>query len=125
MCVRVGGLMTQQTPAPVRSSRRRLLALAAAASLAAAPLVALSGTAAQAASASTWDRLAVCESTSDWSINSGNGYYGGLQFSLSTWQSYGGTGLPSENSREQQIAIAEKVRDASGGYGAWPVCGKK
>ncbi|KQY56763.1 resuscitation-promoting factor [Nocardioides sp. Root140] len=69
-----------------------------------------------------WDALAQCESGGNWAINTGNGYYGGLQFNLGTWQSYGGTGLPSENSRETQIAIATKVRDASGGYGAWPAC---
>lgn len=72
-----------------------------------------------------WDRLAQCESGGNWSINTGNGYYGGLQFSLGTWQAYGGTGLPSNASREQQIAIAEKVRAASGGYGAWPGCAAK
>ena len=69
-----------------------------------------------------WDQLAQCESGGNWAINTGNGYYGGLQFSLSTWQAYGGTGLPSEHSRETQIAIATKLRDASGGYGAWPHC---
>ena len=69
-----------------------------------------------------WDSLAQCESGGNWAINTGNGYYGGLQFNVGTWQSYGGTGLPSENSRETQIAIATKVRDASGGYGAWPAC---
>ncbi len=69
-----------------------------------------------------WDRLAQCESGGNWAINTGNGYYGGLQFSLSTWRAYGGTGLPSQHSRETQIAIATKLRDASGGYGAWPHC---
>ena len=69
-----------------------------------------------------WDRLAQCESGGNWAINTGNGYYGGLQFNLGTWQANGGTGLPSNASRETQIAIATKVRDASGGYGAWPAC---
>ena len=69
-----------------------------------------------------WDRLAQCESGGNWAINTGNGYYGGLQFNLGTWQAYGGTGLPSQASRETQIAIATKLRDASGGYGAWPAC---
>jgi uncharacterized protein YabE (DUF348 family) len=69
-----------------------------------------------------WDALAGCESGGNWAINTGNGYYGGLQFNLGTWQSYGGSGLPSNASRETQIAIATKVRDASGGYGAWPAC---
>jgi len=69
-----------------------------------------------------WDSLAQCESGGNWAINTGNGYYGGLQFTVGTWQAYGGTGLPSSASRETQIAIATKVRDASGGYGAWPAC---
>jgi uncharacterized protein YabE (DUF348 family) len=72
---------------------------------------------------SIWDRIAACESGGNWSINTGNGYYGGLQFSLSTWQAYGGSGRPDQNSREAQIAVAERVAAAEGGYGAWPVCG--
>jgi uncharacterized protein YabE (DUF348 family) len=71
---------------------------------------------------SVWDRLAQCESGGNWAINTGNGYYGGLQFSLGTWRAYGGPGYPHQQSRETQIAIATKVRDASGGYGAWPAC---
>ena len=72
-----------------------------------------------------WDRIAACESGGNWAANTGNGYYGGLQFNMGTWQAYGGTGRPDQNSREQQIAVAERVRDASGGYGAWPVCGAR
>src|SRR4051794_19413665 len=72
-----------------------------------------------------WDRIAACESGGNWAANTGNGYYGGLQFNLGTWQAYGGSGRPDQNSREQQIAVAERVRDASGGYGAWPVCGSR
>ena len=80
-------------------------------------------TAANFASGSTvWDQLAQCESGGNWAINTGNGYYGGLQFSLSTWQSYGGPGMPHEQSRETQIMIAERVRAATGGYGSWPAC---
>ena len=75
------------------------------------------------ASGSTvWDRLAQCESGGNWAINTGNGYYGGLQFSLSTWRAYGGTGYPHQHSRETQIAVATRLRDAQGGYGAWPHC---
>ncbi|HEY0904451.1 MAG TPA: transglycosylase family protein [Marmoricola sp.] len=73
---------------------------------------------------SVWDRIAQCESGGNWSANTGNGYYGGLQFSLGTWQAYGGQGRPDQNSREQQIAVAERVRAAEGGYGAWPHCGQ-
>jgi uncharacterized protein YabE (DUF348 family) len=69
-----------------------------------------------------WDSLAQCESGGNWAINTGNGYYGGLQFNLGTWQAYGGSGLPSNNSREAQIAVAERVRAATGGYGSWPHC---
>ncbi len=69
-----------------------------------------------------WDRLAQCESGGNWATNTGNGYYGGLQFSLGTWRAYGGSGLPSQNSRETQIAVATRLRNASGGYGAWPAC---
>jgi uncharacterized protein YabE (DUF348 family) len=73
--------------------------------------------------AGVWDQLAQCESGGNWAINTGNGYYGGLQFNLSTWQAYGGSGYPHENSREQQIAVATRLRDANGGsYGSWPAC---
>ncbi|HEV2778103.1 MAG TPA: transglycosylase family protein [Actinophytocola sp.] len=75
-----------------------------------------------------WDRLAQCESGGNWAINTGNGYYGGLQFNLSTWQSNGGTqyaAYPHQATREEQIAIATLVRDRRGGYGAWPACARK
>lgn len=76
------------------------------------------------ASGSVWDRLAQCESGGNWSINTGNGFYGGLQFTPSTWRGYGGTGMPHQASREQQIAIAKKVQ-AGQGWGAWPACTAK
>jgi uncharacterized protein YabE (DUF348 family) len=75
-------------------------------------------------SGSVWDRLAQCESGGNWSINTGNGYYGGLQFSASTWRAYGGSGLPHQNSRAQQIAIASKLQ-AAAGWGQWPACSRK
>ncbi|MFI6207123.1 transglycosylase family protein [Streptomyces sp. NPDC051041] len=90
----------------------------------AAPLMA-SGTA-SAATASEWDAVAQCESGGNWSINTGNGYYGGLQFSASTWAAYGGTAYAAtadQATKAQQIEIAEKVL-AGQGKGAWPVCGK-
>jgi hypothetical protein len=77
-------------------------------------------------SAHDWNAVAQCESGGNWSINTGNGYYGGLQFSASTWLAYGGgayAGRADLATREQQIAIAEKVL-ARQGAGAWPVCGK-
>jgi nucleoid-associated protein YgaU len=71
-----------------------------------------------------WDRVAQCESGGNWSINTGNGYYGGLQFLPSTWRAYGGTGSPQNASRAEQIRVAENVLDGQG-IGAWPVCGPK
>jgi LysM repeat protein len=76
------------------------------------------------ASATNWDAVAQCESSGNWNTNTGNGYYGGLQFSQSTWKAYGGTGSAENASREQQIAVAERVLQGQG-IGAWPVCGKK
>lgn len=75
-------------------------------------------------SGSVWDRLAQCESHGNWHINTGNGYYGGLQFNLQTWQAYGGTGYPHEHSRATQIAVAEKLR-AARGFQPWPHCSRK
>ncbi|HJQ86860.1 MAG TPA: transglycosylase family protein [Propionibacteriaceae bacterium] len=75
-------------------------------------------------SGSVWDRLARCESGGNWSINTGNGYYGGLQFSLSTWRAYGGDGYPHQASREEQIRIAKKLQ-AAAGWGSWPACSSK
>ncbi len=62
-----------------------------------------------AAGGTVWDQLAQCESGGNWATNTGNGYYGGLQFNLGTWQAYGGTGLPHRTAASTQIAIAEKV----------------
>ena len=73
-----------------------------------------------------WSGVAHCESGGNWSINTGNGYYGGLQFSASTWSAYGGTGYAPRAdlaSAAQQIAVAEKVLDSQG-PGAWPTCGR-
>lgn len=74
-----------------------------------------------------WDRIADCESSGDWSINTGNGYYGGLQILPSTWRAYGGgryAELPHRASKAQQIAVAEAIR-AGQGWGAWPVCSRE
>ena len=81
---------------------------------------------AQAATDAEWDQVASCESSGNWAINTGNGYQGGLQFSPGTWSGHGGGQFaPAANmaTREQQIAIAEKVL-ATQGRGAWPVCGR-
>lgn len=76
------------------------------------------------ASGNAWDRLAACESGGNWSINTGNGYYGGLQFSLSSWRGVGGQGYPHQASKAEQIRRAEMLR-ASGGWGHWPACSAK
>ncbi len=103
---------------------RTLLRLTLAGTVALGVPLAIAGTA-NAAPATVWDRLAQCESTGNWKINSGNGFFGGLQFTLSTWRGFGGQGMPHQASREQQIAVAERVAAAEGGYGAWPHCGAK
>lgn len=80
--------------------------------------------AAQAAPVDTWDKVAACESGGDWRINTGNGYYGGLQFSQHTWAAYGGTRYAPRAdlaTKGQQITVAEAVLRAQG-PGAWPVC---
>jgi biotin carboxyl carrier protein len=110
-----------------RSSRLTRIGIAAGTTGAAIALPLVGATGAQAASVSTWDQVAQCESTGNWSINTGNGFYGGLQFTQSTWAAYGGTAYASRAdlaTKAQQIAIAEKVL-AGQGPQAWPVCGPK
>ncbi|MFG1664834.1 transglycosylase family protein [Streptomyces sp. Y7] len=82
---------------------------------------------AHAADVDTWNKVAACESTSRWHVNTGNGFYGGLQFAQSTWEAYGGTRYAARAdlaSKDQQIAVAEKVLDGQG-PGAWPVCSER
>ncbi|TSE00251.1 transglycosylase family protein [Skermania sp. ID1734] len=100
---------------------KRTATVAAAAAAVTAGYGALSGTA-SAATVQQWDQVAQCESGGNWSINTGNGYYGGLQFSQSTWAANGGTGLASQASKEEQIRVGERVLHSQG-KGAWPVCG--
>jgi hypothetical protein len=71
-----------------------------------------------------WDRLAACEAGGRWSINTGNGYYGGLQFSLSSWRAVGGAGYPHRASRGEQIKRGRMLK-ARQGWGAWPSCSRK
>ncbi|GAA3134147.1 resuscitation-promoting factor protein RpfA [Streptomyces rameus] len=102
---------------------RATAALAGAALLAPLGLLAATGNAA-AADNGVWDRIAQCESGGNWHINTGNGYYGGLQFSASTWRAYGGTAYAptaDQAGRSAQIAVATQVQQAQG-WGAWPVC---
>jgi hypothetical protein len=82
---------------------------------------------ASAAGSGVWDRIAKCESGGNWHINTGNGYYGGLQFSAGTWRAYGGTAYAAtadRAGRSEQIAVATKVQRAQG-WGAWPTCSAK
>ncbi|MFC4150132.1 transglycosylase family protein [Micromonospora mangrovi] len=110
-----------------RTSARRV-AVGALVAGAATGAAAILGPVAPASAASVnWDAIAQCESGGNWHINTGNGFYGGLQFTKGTWNGYGGQKYASRAdlaSRGEQIAIAEKVLDGQG-IGAWPVCGKK
>ncbi len=115
--------MKHETPMtkPARGKfAAKSLAAAAAVSL---PFLAFA-TPASADTGNTWDQLAECESGGNWNIDTGNGYKGGLQFKQSTWEAFGGSGDPSNASREQQIAVAENVLDGQG-WGAWPACSAK
>ena len=76
------------------------------------------------ANAVNWDAVAACESGGNWAINTGNGYYGGLQFSMGTWRANGGSGSPHNASRSEQIRVAENVLHSQG-IGAWPSCGRR
>ena len=76
------------------------------------------------AGGSVWDQLAQCEAGGNWAINTGNGFYGGLQFTISSWQAVGGSGLPSDASREEQIMRGQALQ-AIQGWGAWPACSAK
>lgn len=71
----------------------------------------------------SWERLAQCESGGDWSIDTGNGYYGGIQFSLSSWQAVGGTGYPHQSSKATQIEMGQRLH-AQGGWSHWPGCSR-
>ena len=106
------------------SAKNRMAAKFTAGTVAFGAAAAIMAPTASAAPDSDWDRLAQCESGGNWAINTGNGYYGGLQFSGQTWSAFGGGQYaPTANqaTREQQIAVAEKIL-ASQGWGAWPAC---
>jgi len=105
---------------------RTTAVLAGAALLAPLGLLAATGNAA-AADSGVWDRIAQCESGGNWHINTGNGFYGGLQFSAGTWSAYGGSAYAStadKASKAQQIAVATKVQRGQG-WGAWPTCSSR
>ncbi len=111
------------TSRPAFLTGRGLVRVAVAGAIAVGTPIALAANA-EAAPSGVWDKIAQCESGGNWGIDTGNGYAGGLQFSPSTWRAYGGSGSASGASREQQIAVAERVLAAQG-WGAWPVCSRK
>lgn len=95
---------------------------AIAAAIAVAPMLLSPATAH--ADSLNWDAIAECESGGNWSTNTGNGHYGGLQFKPSTWAAHGGMGNPATAPRSEQIRVAERVL-AKQGIGAWPKCGPR
>jgi len=105
----------------VKNIRKTFGLATIAGALAVAPM-ALAGTAN--ADSVNWDAIAACESGGNWSTATGNGYYGGLQFTMGTWHANGGNGSPSHASREEQIRVAENVLRTQG-IKAWPVCGRR
>src|SRR4051794_17631300 len=103
------------------SNRRQTVALAAVPVVTSLAGLASAAPASAATSTNVWDALAHCESTGNWAINSGNGYYGGLQFSTSTWAAFGGTkyaSRPDLATKAEQIAVARKTQAAQG-WNAW------
>ncbi|MFE8005922.1 peptidoglycan DD-metalloendopeptidase family protein [Streptomyces sp. NPDC057418] len=106
---------------PSRINRASLTVTAGGAGIA---LPLLTAASAGAASTDVWEKVAACESTSNWHINTGNGHYGGLQFTGSTWAAYGGSAYAARAdlaTKDEQIAVAEKVLEGQG-PGAWPTC---
>jgi hypothetical protein len=106
----------------VKNIRKTFGLATIAGALAVAPIGLATGTAN--ADSVNWDAVAACESGGNWAINTGNGYYGGLQFTMGTWRSNGGSGSPHNASREEQIRVAENVLKTQG-IGAWPSCGRR
>lgn len=113
-------------PRPSSKMRARVLGVAAAGGATVAATLG-SATSAQAAPSNVWDRVAACESGGNWSIATGNGFYGGLQFTMSSWRAAGGTryaSAPHRATRAQQIAAAQRLLQMQG-PGAWPVCSRR
>jgi hypothetical protein len=106
----------------LKNLRNKLTMAAVGGALIAAPMALSTATAS--ADSVNWDAVASCESGGNWSTNTGNGYHGGLQFTLGTWHANGGSGMPEHASREEQIRVAENTK-VSQGIGAWPVCGRR
>jgi LysM repeat protein len=119
-------LARHRQPSALRRVTGRLaMSTVVAGTVGAASLLGTAGPA-HAATSVDWDAVAACESSGNWHSNTGNGFYGGLQFTQGTWAAYGGRAYAARAdlaSREQQIAVAERTR-AGQGIGAWPVCGR-
>jgi hypothetical protein len=106
----------------LKNLRKKLTMTVIGGALVAAPMVLSTGTAN--ADSVNWDAVAACESGGNWGTSTGNGYHGGLQFTLGTWHANGGTGMPEHASREEQIRVANNVLQTQG-IRAWPVCGRR
>jgi resuscitation-promoting factor RpfA len=114
---------TRARPATIRGALAALIAVIAVM----APLLVFVSGPANAASDRTWNRLAGCESSRRWHIHTGNGYFGGLQFSLSTWRAYGGrkfARFPHRARRVEQVIMGQRVLHGQG-WGAWPACSRR
>jgi resuscitation-promoting factor RpfA len=112
---------------PIRNTARNAAVVGTAVAASAAPTITLAPAADASTPHTVWDRVAACESGGNWHIDTGNGYYGGVQFSAGTWSGYGGhkyAGEANEATRNEQIEVARRVL-ASQGAGAWPVCGPR
>lgn len=107
---------TSTKPAPTTVPRRVVRSAPTLRTASAAPAV---------VDGSVWDRLAACESGGNWHINTGNGYYGGLQFALSSWRGVGGQGYPHQASREEQIHRAVLLKGSGPFSRHWPACSRK
>jgi len=107
----------------LKNTRKTLGLATIAGALAVAPIALGAGTA-NADGGVNWDAVAQCESGGNWSTATGNGYYGGLQFTMSTWHANGGSGSPHQASKDEQIRVANNVLKSQG-IGAWPVCGRR
>ena len=106
----------------MKKIRKPIMLAAVAGALTVAPLAMSTATAS--ADSVNWDAIAACESGGNWGTSTGNGYYGGLQFTMGTWRANGGKGSPAGASREEQIRVAENVLRTQG-LGAWPSCGRR
>jgi len=109
--------------AQIRKHARLAIGLAAASTAGTFALLGPAG-AANASGSVNWDAIAQCESSGNWSINTGNGFYGGLQFTQSSWHAAGGSGSPQNASRSEQIRVAQHLQQMQG-WGAWPTCSHK